>query len=129
MLSAMCPLIAVLGNRNAYAWGTRGGSTIPTTNFQVLLGVFLRGEPLEAAIAAPRFHQQDFPDKIQIERRRFDAGWIEALQKVGHAVLEREPDNDPIGEVYAIARSADGTVTAVADPRRSGAALVVTGSR
>jgi gamma-glutamyltranspeptidase/glutathione hydrolase len=129
MLSAICPLIAVLGNRNAYAWGTRGGSTIPTTNFQVLLGVLLRGESLEAAIAAPRFHQQDFPDKIQIERNRFDTGWIEALQKVGHTVAEREPDNDPIGEVYAISRSADGTVAAVADPRRSGTALVVTGSR
>jgi len=129
MLSAMCPMIAVLGDRNAYAWGTRGGSTIPTTNFQVLLGVLLRGESLEAAVAAPRFHQQDFPDKIQIERNRFDTGWIEALQKVGHTVAERDPDDDPIGEVYAISRSADGTVSAVADPRRSGAALVVTGSR
>jgi gamma-glutamyltranspeptidase/glutathione hydrolase len=126
MLSAMCPLIAVLGNRNAYAWGTRGGSTIPTTNFQVLLGVLLRGESLEAAVAAPRFHQQDFPDKIQMERNRFDAGWIGALQKVGHTLAERDPDSDPIGEVYAISRSSDGTLTAVADPRRSGSALVVT---
>jgi gamma-glutamyltranspeptidase/glutathione hydrolase len=125
MLSAMCPMIAVLGNRNAYAWGTRGGSTIPTTNFQVLLGVLLRGETLEAAVAAPRFHQQDFPDKIQIERNRFDPAWIDALQKIGHTVAERDSDSDPIGEIYAISRSADGTVSAVADPRRSGAALVV----
>ena len=129
MLSAMCPMIAVLGNRNAYAWGTRGGSTIPTTNFQVLLGVLLRGESLEAAVAAPRFHQQDFPDKIQIERNRFDSGWIDALQRVGHAVAERDLDSDPIGEIYAISRAADGTVTAVADPRRTGAALVVTETR
>jgi gamma-glutamyltranspeptidase / glutathione hydrolase len=126
MLSAMCPMIAVLGNRNAYAWGTRGGSTIPTSNFQVLLGVLLRGETLEAAVAAPRFHQQDFPDKIQIERSRFDANWIEALRRIGHTVAERDLDGDPIGEIYAIARSADGTVSAVADPRRTGAALVVT---
>jgi gamma-glutamyltranspeptidase/glutathione hydrolase len=125
MLSAMCPMIAVLGNRNAYAWGSRGGSTIPTTNFQVLLGVLLRGETLEAAVAAPRFHQQDFPDKIQIERNRFDPAWIDALQKIGHTVAERDSDSDPIGEIYAISRSADGTVSAVADPRRSGAALVV----
>jgi gamma-glutamyltranspeptidase/glutathione hydrolase len=129
MLSAMCPMIAVVGKRNAYAWGTRGGSTIPTTNFQVLLGVLLRGESLEAAVAAPRFHQQDFPDKIQIERNRFDPAWIEALRKVGHTVAERDLDNDPIGEIYAISRSPDGTVSAVADPRRNGAALVVTESR
>ena len=129
MLSAMCPMIAVVGKRNAYAWGTRGGSTIPTTNFQVLLGVLLRGESLEAAVAAPRFHQQDVPDKIQIERNRFDPAWIEALRKVGHTVAERDLDNDPIGEIYAISRSPDGTVSAVADPRRNGAALVVTESR
>jgi gamma-glutamyltranspeptidase / glutathione hydrolase len=129
MLSAMCPMIAVLGKRNAYAWGTRGGSTIPTTNFQILLGVLLRGESLEAAVAAPRFHQQDFPDKIQIERNRFDAAWIEALRRAGHTVAERDLDSDPIGEIYAISRAPDGTVSAVADPRRNGTALVVTESR
>ena len=125
MLSAMCPSIAVLGNRNAFVVGTPGGSTIPTTNFQVLLGVLLRGEALEAAVAASRFHQQDFPDKIQMERNRFDAGWIDALRRLGHTVEERAPDNDPIGRVHAIARGPDGTLTAVADPRSGGVGLVV----
>ena len=129
MLSAMCPAIAVLGNRNAFVWGTPGGSTIPTTNFQVLLGILLRGESLEEAVAAPRFHQQDFPDKIQIERNRFDAGWIDALRRTGHTVEEREPDKDPIGRVHAIARGPDGTLTAVADPRAGGIGLVVSESR
>ena len=129
MLSAMCPSIAVLGNRNAFVLGTPGGSTIPTTNFQVLLGVLLRGESLEAAVAAPRFHQQDFPDKIQMERNRFDAGWIDALRRLGHTVEEREPDKDPIGRVHSIARGPDGTLTAVADPRSGGVALVVAETR
>jgi gamma-glutamyltranspeptidase/glutathione hydrolase len=129
MLSAMCPSIAVLGNRNAFVWGTPGGSTIPTTNFQVLLGVLLRGETLEAAIAAPRFHQQDFPDKVQMERNRFDAGWIDVLRRLGHTVEEREPDKDPIGRVHAIVRSPDGTLTAVADPRAGGVGLVVAETR
>ncbi len=129
MLSAMCPSIAILGNRNAFVWGTPGGSTIPTTNFQVLLGVLLRSETLEAAVAAPRFHQQDFPDKIQIERSRFDSGWVEALRRIGHTVEEREPENDPIGRVHAIARGPDGTLTAVADPRAGGVGLVVSESR
>ncbi|HEX5855629.1 MAG TPA: gamma-glutamyltransferase, partial [Thermoanaerobaculia bacterium] len=44
MLSAMCPSIAVAGGRNIFVWGTPGGSTIPTTNLQVLLGFLLRGE-------------------------------------------------------------------------------------
>jgi gamma-glutamyltranspeptidase/glutathione hydrolase len=125
MLSAMCPSIGVIGGRNAFVWGTPGGSTIPTTNFQVLIGHVLRAEPLETAVAAPRFHQQDFPDKIQIERNRFDSGWIEALRRIGHSVEEREPDKDPIGRVHAIAQGPDGTLTAVADPRGGGVGLVV----
>lgn len=129
MLSAMCPSIAVVGNRNVLVWGTPGGSTIPTTNFQVMLGVLLRGESLEAAVAAPRFHQQDFPDKIQIERNRFDPNWVEALRRLGHKVEEREPDKDPIGRVHAIARRADGAWNPVADPRGGGVALVVKESR
>jgi gamma-glutamyltranspeptidase / glutathione hydrolase len=117
------------GNRNAFVWGTPGGSTIPTTNFQVLLGVLLRGEALDTAVAAPRFHQQDYPDKIQIERNRFEPGWIEALRRIGHVVEEREPDKDPIGRVHAIARRGDGKFVAVADPRGGGVGLVVSESR
>src|SRR5512138_103864 len=129
MLSAMCPSIAVIGKRNAFVWGTPGGSTIPTTNFQVLLGVILRGESLEAAVAAPRFHQQDFPDKIQIERNRFAPEWSDALRRIGHTVEEREPEKDPIGRVHAIGRHPDGSLTAVADPRSGGVALVVSERR
>jgi gamma-glutamyltranspeptidase/glutathione hydrolase len=129
MLSAMCPSIAVVGNRNVLVWGTPGGSTIPTTNLQVMLAVLLRGESLEAAVAAPRFHQQDFPDVIQIERDRFDPNWVEALRRLGHKVEEREPDRSPYGRVHAIARRPDGTWNPVADPRGGGVALVVRESR
>ena len=129
MLSAMCPSIAVVGNRNVLVWGTPGGSTIPTTNLQVMLAVLLRGESLEAAAAAPRFHQQDFPDVIQIERDRFDPNWVEALRRLGHKVEEREPDRSPYGRVHAIARLPNGTWNAVADPRGGGVALVVKETR
>ncbi len=125
MLSSMCPSIAVAGGRNVLVWGTPGGSTIPTTNLQVLLEFLPRGESLAAAVAAPRFHQQDYPDQIQIERGRFDPAWIAALERLGHAVVERKPKDDPIGRVHAIARRADGTLTAVADPRGGGVGLVV----
>ncbi len=125
MLSAMCPSIATAGGRVVLVWGTPGGSTIPTTNLQVLLHRFLRGETLEAAVAAPRFHQQDLPDAIQIERDRFDAAWIEALEKMGHEIRVR----GRIGCVHAIAVEADGTLNPVADPRGGGAALVVRETR
>jgi len=129
MLSSMCPSIAVLGSRSALVWGSPGGSTIPSTNFQVLLNVLLRGEVLDAAVAAPRFHQQDFPDTIQYEGGRFDPAWIEALGKLGHTVAERVEERLPhgavLGRVHAIARGPDGTMTSVADPRSSGVGLVV----
>ena len=121
MLSAMCPSIAVVGGKVALVWGTPGGSTIPTTNLQVMLNRLLRRTSLEAAVAAPRFHQQDLPDAIQIEKGRFDAAWISGLEKMGHEIKER----GAIGRVHAIAVEADGSITAVADPRGGGAALVL----
>ena len=121
MLSAMCPSIAVVGGKVALVWGTPGGSTIPTTNLQVMLNRLLRRTSLEAAVAAPRFHQQDLPDAIQIEKGRFDAAWISGLEKMGHEIKER----GQIGRVHAIAVEADGSITAVADPRGGGAALVL----
>lgn len=127
MLSSMCPSIAIIRGSNAFVWGTPGGATIPTTNFQVLLGILLRHESLESAVAAPRFHQQDVPDRILIERGLFEPSWIEGLEKLGHAVAERKPKEPTIGRVHAIARSGDGTVTAVADPRGGGVGLVVSG--
>jgi gamma-glutamyltranspeptidase/glutathione hydrolase len=128
MVSSMCPSIAVAGGRATLVWGTPGGSTIPTTNLQVMLTVLLKGEPLDAAVAAPRFHQQDFPDKIQFESGRFDPDWVAALEKRGHMVAEHT-DTDgkrtTLGRVHAIAQTADGRMTSVADPRSGGVGLVV----
>ncbi|HEY6147802.1 MAG TPA: gamma-glutamyltransferase, partial [Thermoanaerobaculia bacterium] len=100
MLSSMCPTIAVNGGRNAFVWGTPGGSRIITTNFQVMLGILLRREPLDAAVAEPRFHQQDFPDQILAERGRFDAEWLDGLRKLGHAVVERDANQAFLGRVH-----------------------------
>ena len=125
MLSSMCPTIAVKAGRNAFVWGTPGGSRIITTNFQVMLGILLRREPLDAAVAQPRFHQQDLPDQILAERGRFDAEWMEGLRKLGHVVVERDAKEAFLGRVHAIGRNPDGSLLAVADPRRKGAGLVV----
>jgi len=125
MLSSMCPTIVVTAGRNAFVFGTPGGSRIITTNFQVMLGILLRREPLDAAVAEPRFHQQDNPDEIVAERGRFDAPWIEGLKKLGHAVIEKDTRDFTFGRVHAIARNPDGSLFAVADPRHQGAGLVV----
>jgi gamma-glutamyltranspeptidase/glutathione hydrolase len=127
MLSSMCPTIVKRGNGSVFAFGAPGGATILTTNFQVLLGLAVRREALAVAVAAPRFHQQDFPDVVEVERDRFDAGWIAALEAMGHTikVSDRTPVRGAIGRVHAVAVHPDGRREAVADPRRSGGAFVV----
>ncbi len=127
MLSSMCPTIALIPGRGTFAWGSPGGSTIITTNFQVLLGLVLRAESLLAAVAAPRFHQQNLPDVLELEPEGFDPAWIAALEAMGHKtkVSARDPVSGKIGRVHAVAALPGGKSEAVADPRRHGAGLVV----
>jgi gamma-glutamyltranspeptidase / glutathione hydrolase len=132
MLSSMCPSIAVEGGKNVLVWGSPGGSTIPTTNFQVMLNFFLRGLPAAEAVAAPRFHQQDFPDQIEYEGGRFDVAWIEGLERMGHTVVERVTEQHHpavLGRVYAVFLGPDGVAQAVADPREGGVGLVARPAR
>jgi gamma-glutamyltranspeptidase/glutathione hydrolase len=126
MLSSMCPTILRRSDGSVFAFGAPGGATILTTNFQVLLGLAVRRETLLAAIAAPRFHQQDFPDAVEVERDRFDAAWTASLEAKGHAIKisDRSPIRGAIGRVHAVAVHPDGRLEAAADPRRSGAAYV-----
>ena len=131
MLSSMCPAIAVVPGRGVFAWGSPGGSTIITTNLQILLGLALRGQSLEEAVSAPRFHQQDHPDVLEVEKDGFDPAWIVALEAMGHEtkVSARDPVPGLLGRVHAVAALVGGRVEAVADPRRHGAGLVVRESR
>jgi gamma-glutamyltranspeptidase/glutathione hydrolase len=127
MLSSMCPAIAVVRDRGVFAWGAPGGSTILTSNLQLLLGLVLRAQSLEAAVAAPRFHQQDSPDVLEVEPDMFDAAWLAALQAMGHQIKmsHRDPVYGKIGREHAVAALPGGKTEAVADPRRHGAGLVV----
>jgi gamma-glutamyltranspeptidase/glutathione hydrolase len=127
MLSTICPVLATIPGRGVFAWGTPGGATIVTTNFQILLGLVVRREPLVQAVEAPRFHQQDFPDSIEFEKDAFDAAWIAALEQMGHAtkVSARDPVPGRIGRVHAVAFLSGGRTEAVADSRRHGVGLVV----
>jgi gamma-glutamyltranspeptidase / glutathione hydrolase len=127
MLSSMCPTVVTVGGQNAFAFGSPGGAFIITTNFQVLLRLLVQHESLEAAVAAPRFHQQDVPDRVLVERGAFDAKWMDGLRAMGHTVAEREESefHGTMGRVHAVGRAADGSMTAVADPRRDGGGFVV----
>ncbi|HUP46058.1 MAG TPA: gamma-glutamyltransferase [Thermoanaerobaculia bacterium] len=117
MASSMTPAVITRGGRPFLALGTRGGPAIPTTILQVFLNMVIHGKTLSEAVAAPRYHHQATPERIEVERGNAPDSLLTALSDLGHGVHLR----DSIGDVHAIAIE-DGRITAVADPRRGGAA-------
>jgi gamma-glutamyltranspeptidase / glutathione hydrolase len=45
------------------------------------------------AVAAPRFHHQHLPDRIEVEAGAFPDRVKAALRSKGHVVFERSPKN------------------------------------
>jgi gamma-glutamyltranspeptidase / glutathione hydrolase len=117
MASSMTPTIIFKDSRPYLALGTRGGPTIPTTILQVFLHMVIHEKSLSEALAAPRYHHQALPERIDVERGRPPENILEELNAMGHGVYPR----GPIGDVHAIAFE-EGRIIAVADPRRGGAA-------
>ncbi|MFI5168278.1 MAG: gamma-glutamyltransferase [Thermoanaerobaculales bacterium] len=121
MLSSMCPVVAWCGYETLVL-GSPGGSHIPTAVAQVLLGVLVDRDSLQAAVARPRIHHQWLPDELAVEPGALDAGAAAELRRRGHYLRE----TPRLGEVNAVARRTDGLCEAVADPRGPGAAGTVT---
>ena len=120
MLSAMTPTI-VLGPDGALRMvtGTPGGSTIITTVFQTISNVLDYGMNVVQAVNAPRVHHQHLPDQIYFESGGLDLATVEALEALGHRMIER---GDVSGDVQAILIDG-GRITAWSDPRRGGVAV------
>jgi gamma-glutamyltranspeptidase/glutathione hydrolase len=117
-LSSMTPTLVFEGSRLVLATGASGGSTIPTTVLQIVLGVLDHGMDVEQAVAAPRVHHQWQPDELWYEPWGLDPETRRALVERGHAVVERAP----WGNASAVQRLPDGTLLGAADPRGEGLA-------
>jgi gamma-glutamyltranspeptidase/glutathione hydrolase len=115
--TSMSPTIILRDGKPFLALGTRGGAAIPTTILQVFLNVAVYGKTLSAAVAAPRYHHQALPEEMSYEKELAPKSMIDSLNAIGHAVRAV----DAIGDVHAI-QFEKGRMTAVADPRRGGAA-------
>ncbi|MEO8591080.1 MAG: gamma-glutamyltransferase [Flavobacteriales bacterium] len=113
MLSSMAPTIVVRGGELFMVLGTPGGSTIPTSVFQVFLDVVDHGMGIQEAVSAPRFHHQWLPDLLFMEAGAFSAGDSAELARMGHRLRSRAP----IGRVDAIRVLPDGRLEGGADPR------------
>lgn len=125
MLSSMAPTILVKAGKLFMVTGSPGGRTIPNTVLWTILGVVDFGLGAQAAVDAPRYHHQWLPDQLGYEKGRMPAAVGEALQALGHTLLERPsqgcaqvilmgPDGRPVGA--ADGRWADSAALAEVGP-------------
>jgi gamma-glutamyltranspeptidase / glutathione hydrolase len=118
LVSNMAPTVGVGEDGAVLAIGSPGADRITSALAQVIAAFAIDGDSLEMAVARPRLHVEvgeawavscepgvDLPDTV-LPVQRFDAPHMY------------------FGGVGAALRHADGTLEAVADPRREGAAGV-----
>jgi gamma-glutamyltranspeptidase/glutathione hydrolase len=124
------PVIVLKDGAPAFVFGTPGGETIGQTQFQVLINLIDFDMPVQAAIESPRlaldakpnFYKPGAAITVRVEGR-ISAAAIEALKAMGHTV-EVLPGWGSLGHMQVIRIDAKtGTMTAGADPRRTGYAM------
>jgi gamma-glutamyltranspeptidase / glutathione hydrolase len=122
MLSSMSPTIVEDEQGKVFMIvGAQGGPRIITSVWHAISNVLDFGLPVDAAIAAPRFHHQHLPDDIVLEDEAITRQVDEELRARGHTLVWNEPARIGAG-ANAIMRTADGWAGA-ADPRAGGSAM------
>jgi gamma-glutamyltranspeptidase / glutathione hydrolase len=113
MLSSMTPVIVEKDGKLFLVAGSPGGSTIPTSVFQVIINVIDHNMSIREAVDTGRFHHQWLPDWISYEIDSIDSLTLLKLKQIGHELKPREA----IGRVNAIEVLPDGRLAAGADKR------------
>ena len=119
--STMSPTIFLKDGRPVLAIGSPASARIPTAVLQVSLDVLDFGTPLADAVRHPRFHVRGTTkgksNVVEVETT-MPAAWDEQMAKLGWDVRP-VPATTYWGSVNAVRFNADGTLTAVADQRRT----------
>ena len=113
MLSSMSPSMVEKDGNLLLVLGSPGGSTIPTTVFQVIINVLDFGMNIGQAVNAGRFHHQWLPDLISYEKNAIDSVALKKLRAMGYILQERSS----IGSVNAIIILPGGKKSGAADKR------------
>ncbi|MCH2152977.1 MAG: gamma-glutamyltransferase [Phycisphaerales bacterium] len=115
-LSSMSPTIVLDGDQVRVIAGASGGPRIINGTLQAILNVILFGMSPVEALAAPRFHHQWMPDRLDFEEYWSNEATIEAVELVGHATGQRAS----VGKVQLIEINTDGLIAPASDPRKGG---------
>lgn len=120
----LAPALARLKDGRTLVWGSMGGESQPQILAQVFSRAILHGEPLQAAVTAPRFVAGRGLDgqpahDLKLESR-FDPALAGELAAAGHQVETVGPFDSIMGHAGALLRHADGLIEGAADPRADG---------
>ena len=114
-LSSMTPTF-VEDTKGVLVLGSPGGSRIVSQVLLAVLGyVHAPKVDLAALVAAPRYHHQWWPDRVEVEPEGFSPEWRAALEARGHRV---QIGKRRWGNMQAVFKSKEtGAAQAASDPR------------
>ncbi|WP_249193848.1 gamma-glutamyltransferase [Gluconobacter wancherniae] len=90
-LSSMSPTIISKNGAAIMAFGSPGGSRIPTITLTAILGVIDYGKTIQDAVDLPRIHEQWQPEPVEIEPAALSVSTIEELETKGYQFNVRQP--------------------------------------
>jgi gamma-glutamyltranspeptidase / glutathione hydrolase len=118
-LSSMTPTIVLRDGKLSFVTGSPGGPTIISATLLSVLNWMRLGMGAQAAIDAPRFHEQWMPPAVVMEPT-FPASVVQGLESRGYQI---SPRRMWLGKVEAIGIDPKtGERLGAPDPRRNGAA-------
>ena len=132
-ISSMTPTILLRDGKLSFVTGSPGGPTIISVTLLSVINWMRLGMDAQAAVNAPRFHHQWFPNRIKMEAE-FPESMEQALRARGHDVERAWYGTPSLGREAKLHRHM-GLVNAIgidpqtgdrlgaADPRDEGAAV------
>ncbi len=124
--SMMAPSLATSAEGALYAIGSGGSNRIRTAVLQVLINLLDHGLDMAAATEAPRLHIEDGVANLE---GGLPPEAARVLQEAGYRTIDWPPHNLFFGGVHGVGLSAEGHLSAAGDPRRGGAALIISPDR
>ncbi|MGA8263923.1 MAG: gamma-glutamyltransferase [Ignavibacteriaceae bacterium] len=123
MLSSMTPTIVLKNDKPYLIIGSPGGSTIITVVLQVIMNCIDFNMNISKAIAAPRIHNQWYPDVIYSEKFALSKDVINNLIQMGYRLVNFTRKFRILGLAEGIKiDNKNNIIFGAADPRGSGSA-------